>query len=845
MQPGRPSSGLGEQEAAARLRAEGFNELPSARPRHLVSIFVDVLREPMLLLLVASGGIYLLLGDFREAVLLLGSIVLVVGITFYQHQRSERALHALRDLSSPRALVIRDGQRSRIPGREVVRGDLVVLSEGDRVPADGTLIACNDLSIDESLLTGESIPVDKVASNDGENAVSPNRDRAPSVFSGTLVVRGQGLAEVQATGVLTEMGRIGRLLGETDIEKTPLQHATARLTRSMAAGGLFTCAVVVVVYGATRSDWLTGLLVGITLAMSLLPEELPVVLTVFLALGAWRLARQRVLTRRAAVIEALGSATVLCVDKTGTLTENRMAVRKLVVEQNIVVDAGQISNEPLSTAIHDLLRLSILASETEALDPLERALVEIGQRSLPAQDSTLEGWTLVHEYALTPELLAMSHVWKPPIGPEYLVAAKGAPEAIAELCRLDANQRAAVEQGVTSLAETRLRVIAVAKAFVLGPPWPSDQRQFPFEFVGLVGLADPLRPTVPAAIQACKAAGIRVVMITGDYPTTARAIAAEAGIGPVQEVLTGAELNALDDDVLKERLRHVDVFARVVPEQKLRIVNGFKAAGAVVAMTGDGVNDAPALRAAHIGIAMGGRGTDVAREAAALVLLDDDMASIVRAVRMGRRIFDNLKKAADYILAIHIPIAGAALVPVLVQSPLLLLPAHIVFLEMIIDPACSIVFEAETEEDDIMTRPPRDPNEQLFSRASIVLSLLQGTAVLGALLAVFAFALSRGAPDAEARALAFCTLIAGNLSLLLANRSGRGSLISRRRPSAFMGWLAGGALVFLVAVLSVPALREIFRFDAPRPIDVGVALAAGVVSVLSVEVVKALRSSRR
>ncbi len=824
--------GLSEEEAAARLRIDGYNELPSSRPRRVLAIALEVLSEPMILLLFAAGAVYLVLGSLEEALLLLASITFIIGISFYQQRRTERALEALRDLSSPRALVVRDGQRRRIPGREVVQGDLVSMSAGDRVPADGVLLTAADLSVDESLLTGESVPVRKTAGpNEAVALAPPGGDGTPFVYSGTLVVDGQGLAEVRATGGRTALGRIGTALQDVSIEETPLQRETGRLARLLAMLALAVCAVVVVVYGATREDWLTGLLVGITLAMSLIPEEVPVVLAVFLALGAWRIAQQRVLTRRVPAIEALGAATVLCVDKTGTLTLNRMSVRRLSSEDEVRDEDGEEGS--LSPALLELVRFSVLASEVDVLDPMDQALEALSERYPVGGNGRPPGWELVHEYAINSTLLAMTHVWRSPTEDAAVVATKGAPEAIISLCRLDLGAAAGVDARVREMADDGLRVIGVAKAAYRGSEWPADPYGFDFELVGLVGLADPLRPSVPAALDQCRTAGVRVVMITGDYSVTARAIARQIGLGPLDSVMTGAELERLTDKELRERVRSTNIFARVVPEQKLRLVEAFKANGEIVAMTGDGVNDAPALKAAHIGIAMGGRGTDVAREASALVLLDDDFPSIVEAIRLGRRIFDNLRKAMAYIVAIHVPIAAVALMPVLLRWPLILLPVHIVFLELIIDPASSIVFEAEPDEPDAMRKPPRDPRAPLFSRRMIGSSLLQGGSVAVIVLVVFALALTMGRGESEARALTFTTLIVGNLSLILANRSRSTTILGAlERPTPALCIVVGGGLALLALVLYVPGLTDLFDLAPLSATDLTMSVAAGLTSVL-------------
>jgi Ca2+-transporting ATPase len=847
-------SGLSHAEALARLKSDGMNELPASGQRDLFGIAQEVVREPMFLLLVVAGAIYLLLGDVSDALMLLGFVCVVMGITIYQENKTERVLEALRDLTSPRALVIRDGLEQRIAGREVVRGDLLILSEGDRVPADAALISCNHFSADESLLTGESVAVRKIAQSESEIIANtaiqpPGGDGLPFVYSGSLVVQGRGMAHVLATGSRSEIGKIGKALQGLDTENTPLQQEIRLLVRNLAILGTLLSLMLFVIYGLTHGDWLHGLLSGITLAMSILPEEYPVVLTVFMAMGAWRISKYRVLTRRVHTVEALGSATVMCVDKTGTLTFNRMAVQQLVAN-NLIFTAALSSkskhgsvNDLLPENFHEVLEFAILASETLPFDPMEKAIHEMGRQYLNNTEHLHGDWQLAHEYSLSPELLALSHVWKALDRDDYVVSAKGAPEAIADLCHLDQQQLDALSKQINTLAEQGMRVLGVAKAKYSGSEWPDIQHDFEFEFLGLIGLADPVRPNVASALKECHAAGIRVVMITGDYPATAAAIAEQIGL-PVGSggIITGAELIQMNELTLRERIRRSNIFARMVPEQKLRLVNALKANGEIVAMTGDGVNDAPALKAAHIGIAMGGRGTDVAREAAALVLLDDDFASIVHAVRLGRGIFDNLRKGMAYIFAVHFPIIGLSLVPLLLGWPAMFAPVHIVFLEMIINPACSIAFEAEPAESNIMRRPPRPPKEALFGKHIFIISLLQGSLLLLMSLIVMGYALNHGASAEAARAMTFTTLVTGNLGLILVNRSWRHAIIhtlSIRNPALW--WVIIGAFVFLLLALILPILREIFHFAPITSQEFAMCLLAGLASVMWFELYKIFR----
>jgi len=832
--------GLTEADAQARLKADGFNELPRPGVRTPFRIVFEVLREPMMALLLGGGVIYLALGDRTEALILLAFATLSVSITVVQETRTEHVLEALRDLTSPRALVIRDGERKRIAGREVVRGDFVVLAEGDRVPADAMLVQSHDLQTDESLLTGESVPVRKVARTAGAPEVGrPGGDDLPYVFSGSLVVRGTGAGEVTAIGASSEIGKIGQSLSSLEAEPPRLREQTRRLVRNFAIVGGAVSVLAVLLYGITRGGWLEALLAGIALGMSMMPEELPVVLTVFMAVGAWRISRARVLTRRAAAIETLGSATVLCTDKTGTLTENRMTVVELRLKRGETLELRAPSGVNVPDDFHDLIEFGLLASAPDPFDPMEKAFHDLDHQLADREHIHGPGWKLEHTYGLRPDLLAMSQAWRPSGGePGYVIAAKGAPEAIADLCHLSAADRAALTQSVEAMAADGLRVLGVARGSFAGDTWPDSQHDLVLELIGLVGLADPLRQSVPEAVSECRSAGIRVVMITGDYPSTASAIARQAGIDTTG-ILTGAELQQLSEPDLALRVRTATVFARIMPEQKLRIVQALKANGEIVAMTGDGVNDAPPLKAAHIGIAMGGRGTDVAREASSIVVLDDDFGSIVKSIRLGRRIYDNLRKAMGFIFAVHVPIAGLALLPLLFGLPILFGPIHIAFLEMVIDPVCSLVFEAETEEGDVMSRPPRNPAEPLFSRRWIGWSLLQGLFAFVLVAIIFLVALRRGMPEPEVRALTFFSLVVAIVSLIFVNRSFSGSLVTAlRRPNPALG----AVLLAVAAVLSLsllwPLARALFRFGPLHVDDLAVTIGAGAVLLLLLEVVK-------
>lgn len=815
-----PFEGLDPPEAARRLAADGPNLLSPERRRSAAAIALAAAGEPMFLLLAAASVLYLALGDQGEGLLLAAAGVVTIGLVAVQQVRSEAALRALGRLSDPVVRVRRGGRTTSLPARELVRGDLVLLAEGQRAPADGRLLGADVLRIDESVLSGESAPVTRSGAPGAPGGCLPGE-----VFAGTLIVAGQGIMEVTATGARTALGRIGASLSTIGPSRTPLQRSTGRIVVVIGSLALVFAGVVAVAYGTLRGLWIEGALAGITVAIALIPEEFPVVLSVFLALGAWRLARHRVLVRRPAAVEALGGASLLCVDKTGTLTGNRMQVAAVWTPEA----EGVPGADALPASLRLVLEAAAAASSPQPTDPMDLAL---SRHSAASSDRPERMWPM------TPRRLAVVQTWAH--GDGRVTAAKGSPEAVFALCRLSATDAAPAREALERLAASGLRVLAVAEA--RHDAAADAPEELPFVLLGLVGFLDPVAPDVPAALGEAGAAGIEVAMITGDYPATARKIAMDAGIDVDGGVMTGEEIEALDAASLRARLRSVRVFARVQPAQKLALVRAFQANGAVVAMTGDGVNDAPALEAADIGVAMGGRGTDVAREAADLVLLDDRFSSIVGAVRLGRRIFTNLRRALIYVTAIHVPIAGLALLPILVGAPPFLFPIHVVLLELVVDPVCSLVFEGEPSEPDAMRRPPRNPRASLFGPAEILAGFGRGAVILAAVLGLY-LGLLPAVGENAARAAAYVGLAVGNLSLALAigASAGVGLFDARRR----LFWIIAATLaVVLLPALYAPGVFELFRFEPPPPgaltLAVGCGLAAGGWS----GVVRALRRRR-
>ncbi len=842
----KTTSGLSNAEAARRLMANGLNLLPGSAPKTWFSIVFGVMKEPMFLMLLVAGGIYLLLGDRGEALFLLAFVFVVIGITLIQEQKTQRALESLRDLSAPRALVIRDGIELRIAGREVVPGDVLVLHEGDRIAADAQLIQ-GQLTVNESLLTGEAVPVDKVPDLTLRPLPEPGGEPSMALFASTVVTKGLGLAVVHATGVKTAVGRIGAALAATQEIESGLQVASHGLIRRLTLIALvLAVSLLLISWLWDGRTLLESLLSGIALAMAILPEEIPVILTVFLALGAWHISKAKVLTRRVPAVEALGTITLLAVDKTGTLTQNRMQITELAVGDSIITaDAPELPEQ-----VHSLIEFAMLATPADPFDPMEQAIQSFGHARLAGTEHIHDDRQPEFQYDLAPDILAMTRVFSGIRLDTHLLATKGAPEVVADLCHLPENSRQAIATQVAAMAARGLRVLGVAKGTwtmsTPDRPWPSSQHDFDFEFLGLIGFFDPPRPEVPAAIAQCRAAGVRIVMMTGDHPATAAAIARQVGLSERAEIITGPELMAMDDKTLRQRLQQVDICARLQPEQKLRLVKVLQQSGEIVAMTGDGVNDAPALKAAHIGIAMGERGTDVAREAAALVLLDDSFASIVGAIAQGRRIYDNITKATRFVFAVHMPIIALALLPALLHWPVLLLPVHIVLLELLIDPACSIVFEAEPAAANSMQHPPRAQGTSPFTWGNISYALAQGLGIAAILLIGHAALQTfMGWTEPNLRLTVFTALVLTLFLLILANRDlTHAAVFNLRGDNPWLLRMFILVTLVLAAVILIPPLRTVMGFGAISLAPFLAAASLVLVSALWLQLLRWLNGQR-
>jgi Ca2+-transporting ATPase len=797
--------GLSEVEALKRLKEDGPNEIPEASEKNFWKIFIEWLSEPMILLLFGCATVYWLMGDREEGSLLIFFLGAIGAVTLYQENRTHRALKALRDLSSPRALVVRGGQKKRIAGREVVRGDIVFCSEGDKIPADGEVLVSEHLCVDESMLTGEAFSVPKMSRQDlkDRSAASDSPPTDHLVFGGTVVVAGQGIIKILEVGAKTQIGGIGATLSLDERDISPLQLEINQTVRRLAVVVAFFCILMTALSVWQAHSWTKGLLLGMTLAMALLPNELPAVFLVFMAMGALALSKKRILTRNMRALERLGSTSILCVDKTGTLTQNKMRIAELYCEgktyhvPNATGEEGEgdktrAVDQEFPEHFHELLEFAALATDPDPFDPMDKAFVKLTDHLLGATEHVHPEWQLVKRYPLKPSMMARSNVWRQSETEDSAIpaAAKGAPEAIFNLCHLPSAQRQRWEKEASNMAMRGLRVLGVAKATALhahssdgaipeselpngqhkkvqASDLPHDQHDFEFTLLGLVGLDDPLRVEVPQALELCQKSGVRVLMITGDHPQTAMAIGHRAGLEHADQVLTGPELEALRSEEVAERLSKISLCARMTPFQKRQLVMELKKQGEVVAMTGDGVNDAPALKLAHVGIAMGQRGTDVAREAADLVLLEDDFNSIVEALIMGRTVLHQFSRALEYLLTIHIPIAWLAVMSLLSGGIVVLLPLHVVLLHLLIEPVCSLVFAQMDRGQTGLLGLPHPKRIKFFTKKLVGSVVLKGGVLVALMSGVYLYGNSLHLGDSSLRSLIFSVLLGMNSALIM------------------------------------------------------------------------------
>jgi Ca2+-transporting ATPase len=824
--------GLNALEVLESRKHFGFNELEFKERKRLLQLLLEVMKEPMFLLLLICGIIYFIIGEFTEAIILLFWVLMVVFITFYQYSKAEKALSELKKLATPKAHAIRDGIQVSILSREIVPQDILIIHQGDRIPADGQIIEASNVSVDESILTGESLPVEKK-----EMKQSPEKS---IVYGGTLVVSGRAFIKVSNTGKNSEFGKIGKSLKEIEIVPDKLQREMRGMVNRLFILGAFFSVFVILSYYLTRGNFIQSLLNGIATAMAMLPEEFPVVLTVFLSIGAWRLSKINLLTRKPSAIENLGAITALCCDKTGTITENKMIISS-VYTQHELVDSEEFSSK--KEQILPLIEASFFASHAQTIDPMERAIDECYKTIKLKNNKPL---VLVKEYLVTHELTAMTRVLKDD-GKLVKVFSKGAPETILSLCKMEEDEQKKILDIVNQQAKIGQRILVVAQTSWISGELPAQQTGFSLSFLGLLGFEDPIRNDVPKAIEECKEAGIRVIMITGDYPSTAESIAKKAGLIETDSILTGSDLEKMDDKELGMKIKSIHVFARIVPNQKLRIIKALQANGEIVAMTGDGVNDAPALKAADIGIAMGEKGTDVARESAALVLMDDKFSTIVAAIRSGRKIMDNLEKAMTFILAVHVPIVGLTLLPAFFSElPIILLPMHIVVLELMIDPICSLAFESEKEEKNLMKRPPKNPRVTFFGRRKILNSIALGLLLFAVTIVVYFVSLNFNLVDNEIRTLTFSTLIFCDVFLVLSTLSKSRNIFQvlfEKNISLLI--ILFVTLAFLVLMIENRYLNELFQFQKTSFKYVFYAFLLSIVFGLLLESIKYFSNKRK
>jgi len=816
--------GLTAMQVQESRRQHGSNIAEQEKRSVLVGVLWGIVKEPMFLLLLVTCVIYFALGQLQDGFIMLAALLLVSGISLFQDYRSTSAVQALNKLAAPRARVIRDGQKVSIPAEEIVVGDLVLLEEGIIIQADGTLLASNDLTVNQSVLTGESFAIAK-------STVADN-----TVYKGTLVTSGGGRMKVTAVGRHTRFGQIGQSLREVETPPTPLQRQIHDFVRKMVMAGIVAFAIVVGVNLYLSGSFNAAFLQGLTLAMSILPEEIPVAFSTFQALGAYRLLRKQIIVKRPQYVETLGAATVICVDKTGTLTQNKM---------EIVYVFDAIENRSVSLKGHaplpqELIEYAMWSSETAPFDPMEKAIHQLYGRSADTDLRPL--YEQVHEYPLDGVPPMMTHVFRNAAG-RTVIATKGAPEAVLRSSDLTQEQRAGFLAKSREYAGKGYRVLAVGKAADVYKQWPARQEDFVFRFLGLLVFEDPIKDSTPATVRSFRQAGITVKMITGDYAETAMAIAAQAGLDTSGPVLMARDVMDMAEEALQQRAMATDVFVRMFPEAKLKVVNALKAAGEIVAMTGDGVNDAPALKAAHIGVAMGQRGSEVAKSAASLILVNDDLRGMTEAIALGRKIYDNLQKAIRYIISIHIPIILIVILPLLLlwKFTAIFFPVHVIFLELIMGPTCSIIYENEPVEAGTMTRAPRRITYTFLSFRQLLVSILQGLAITAGCLGIGYYYGQTGASDGTVRTVIFITLLFSNIFLTQLNRSfvyAVWKTIRYRNP--LVPLVIGLTLVFIALLLYVPAVRALFQLQTLTLPVLATCISVAFLSTIWLELVKGI-----
>lgn len=823
------SPGLNAEQVITSRNKSGSNNLQEEKQTAFWHSLKEVVLEPMFILLLSACILYFILQKYQEGIIMLLSIFLVAGISLFQEYRSRNAIQALNKLSAAKAKVIRNGIPEKIPTEEIVVDDLLLLEEGELVGADGLIIKANDFSLNESILTGESLSVQKDA------------DQHNEVYRGTLVVSGSAQVKVTAVGVLTKFGKIGTSLQEITVVKTPMQIQIRAFVRNMVWIGAAAFVIVVGFNYFQSHNFIQSFLQGLTLAMSILPEEIPVAFSTFQALGAFRLLKSNVIVKQPQYVETLGSATVICADKTGTLTQNKMSIEYLFNAANNTsyhLFENIIPSGPL-------VEYAMWSSETHPFDPMEKAIHKLYEKHTAKDKRPL--FQQVHEYPIGGKPPMMTHIFRNSEG-ETIIAAKGAPEAILRRSNLSKEDQLKFEEQSLAYAREGYRVLGVGKGIWANSSWPASQEEFMFEFIGLVAFQDPPKSNIRETIETFRKAGISVKMITGDYAETALAIAGQVGLSSNAEVLTGKDILEMQDEQLAQKVKQVNVYARMFPEAKMKVINALKNNGEVVAMTGDGVNDAPALKAAHIGIAMGKRGSEVARSAASLILTDDDLAHMTEAIALGRKIYNNLKKAIQYIVSIHIPIILIVVVPLLLSWKYtnIFSPVHVIFLELIMGPTCSIIYENEPMEPGTMLRPPRIKGENFLSLRQLMLSIIQGLLITAGCLGIGFYFMQRQEDEASIRAIIFVTLLFCNIFLTLVNRSFYYSIFtSISNKNRLVPLIIGTTLILIVSVLYIPFVRNLFSLNQLPLFTVSLCFLTGMLFTCWLEIWKWFRRRQR
>ncbi|MBD3626980.1 cation-translocating P-type ATPase [Cyclobacterium sp.] len=816
-------AGLNDLEVNANRKSFGGNKMDKKPESPIWSILSEIIKEPLFIILIAASAIYFSLGEITEGIIMLVAIGLVSGISVFQENKSRNAVNALKKLSRPHAKVYRNRKIIQIPTEEIVVKDLFLVEDGDMIPADAKIIEAHDFSVNESILTGESLSVSK-----------SQHSESPSIFQGTTVDAGNCVAEVYAVGSQTALGKIGTSLGEIIETKTPLQIQIKSFVRSMVIFGAIAFLLVWGINYLNSQDILNSLLNGLTLAMSVLPEEIPVAFSTFMALGAYRLYKNKVIIRSPYTVETLGTASVICTDKTGTLTENRMELRA-------VYDLGTESIQDFtkdSPVFNQTLNYALWSSEILPFDPMEKSIHEVYAKLAPIDER--KSAKMLHEYPLSGKPPLMTHIFQMANG-EKIIAVKGSVEGVIKQSKLSDVETEKVFAQLEGFTSQGYRVLAVGKADPDMAKYPKTQQEFNFEFLGLLAFYDPPKKNIQEVLKTFYSAGIKVKMITGDYAQTASAVAAQIGLKSSGQILTGDQVLALDRAGLRKKVDKIDVFARMYPEAKLRVIEALKQNGEIVAMTGDGVNDGPALKAAHIGISMGRRGSEVAKSAAALVLMDDDLVHMTKAVALGRRIYENLKKAIQYIISIHIPIILVVLLPLAFswEFTLIFSPIHVIFLELIMGPTCSIVFENEPIEPNSMTNPPRKMSQTFFSWAELSLSVVQGLTITTVALGLGYYLMIQGENIETVRTIIFTTLVLSNVFLTLVNRSFYYSVLKTiKYPNKLVPLVLGISLLLLVIILTVPSIQSVFEFDTVNMELIGATMVVSFFGVFWIELWK-------